>query len=84
MSILTDIAAALHSFPRADRYELYCDTSVFYAIQRSGEFATMYPPTPLDAIFGADVIVAPELGSGIWELYGNGKLVGYGRFRERA
>lgn len=82
MSILTDIAAALHSFPTVDRYELYCDISVFYAIQRSGDFMSRYPPTPLDFIFGADVIVAPELGNGVWELYGNGKLIDYGRIRE--
>ena len=82
MSILTDIAETLRSFPRAIRCELYCHPSVYIAIKQVA-ISRPLSFTPVDALYGADIIVAPELGNGVWELYGNGKLVGYGRIHER-
>ena len=81
MSILTDIAEVLHLSPCIGRYELYCHPSVYHAIQ---QIAISRPSsfTPVDALYGADIVVAPELGNGVWELYGDGKLVGYGRIYE--
>ena len=81
-NLLADIAEVLRTFPRIGRHELYCHTSVYLAIQRIGDIQPQYPPHPLDRFFGADVIVAPELGRGVWEMYSDGKLVGYGRIRE--
>ena len=81
MSLLDGYRKALRSFPRIGRHELYCHTSVYLAIQRVGDIQPQYPPYPLDRFFGADVIVAPELGEGVWEMYADGKLVGYGRIK---
>ena len=81
MSILTDIAETLRSLPSVSRYELYCHPSVYIAIQRLAPAYTCWG-TPYQAIYGADIITAPELGTGVWELYGNGKLVGYGKIHE--
>jgi len=83
VSIIDEIAEALRSFPPVPRYELYCHPSVYYAIQRSGLAMSQYSPMPLNPLYGADIVVAPELGEGVWELYGNKKLIDYGRFRER-
>ena len=82
MSILTDIAETLRSLPSVSRYELYCHPSVYIAINQVA-ISRPLSFTPVDALYGADIIVAPELGNGVWELYGNGKLVGYGRIHER-
>ena len=81
MSILTDIVEVLRSCPSTKRYELYCHPSVYHEIQqiavsRPGSFM------PIDALYGADIVVAPELGIEVWELYGDSKLLGYGRIRE--
>jgi len=81
VSLLDDIAEALRTFPRLGRYELYCHTSVYRAIQQ----VSISPPVPfveVRALYGADIVIAPELGEGVWEMYSDGKLVGYGRIRE--
>lgn len=77
-----ELCEALRRFPRATRYELYCHPSVYQAIQRIGDRYPEYVLLPIDMLFGADIIVAPELGPGVWEIYGNGKLVDYGKVIE--
>jgi hypothetical protein len=78
---LSELRSAFAGLPYVPRYELYCDTSVYYALQRIGDLQPMYSPHPLDAIYGASIVVVPELGQGVWELYGDGKLMKYGRIR---
>ena len=81
MSIFKDIAEVLRSFPSTKRYELYCHPSVYHAIQQIA-ISRPSPFTPIDALYGADIIVASELGIEVWELYCDSKLIGYGRIRE--
>lgn len=82
MSLYENLCEAITKFPRATRYELYCHPSVYYAIQRIGDYQAVFSPHPLDMFLGMNIVVAPELGPGVWELYGNGKLVDYGIVRD--
>lgn len=79
--LLLDIRKVMARAPFG-HYQLVCHPNVFLAIQRVSDIQPDYPPHPLDRFFGADVVVNPDIGRGIWELYSNGKLVGYGRLSE--
>ena len=81
MSLLFDIRKTMAK-AGLGHYQLFCHPTVFLAIRRNSDIQPDYPPRPLDRFFGADVVVAPDIGRGIWELYSNGKLVGYGRLSE--
>ena len=82
MTLYDELCEAVTRYPRIGRRELYCHTSVYAAIQRMTEYQPTFSPHPLDMFLGVDIIVAPELGEGVWELYTDKKLVDYGRFNE--
>lgn len=79
MQLLNEIVEGMRQLFYGGPYKLVCDPSVYAAIQRIGDYQPHYQPHPMDRFFGADVIVAPELGYGVWELYSKDKLVDYGK-----
>jgi len=78
-TLFEELSRVIARIPSMPHYEMYCHPSVYYAIQRIGDIQPVYPPQPLDRFMGIDLTMAPELGPGVWEIYGNGKLLDYGK-----
>lgn len=79
---LLEVTAGLPRDP-GQRYEFRCHPDVFMAIRAAADVPNRFPDPGFiegSPAFGvADVDVRPELGSGRWELYGNGELLRSGR-----
>lgn len=84
MTLYEELVTALRRYPiRAQRYELHCHPDVYIAIQQSDMASHGDTFNPLPALYGAELIVKPEVGRGVWKLLADGELIGYGRISAR-